>query len=689
MIRAFDRLARSLRYKLLVLVLLPIVLVMPIIFWLAVHWSKDFSDQQLLRRVNTDLAVAQDVFQRMQADYLSELGRLAESFEFRQVNNAGDEVMLAGLLERQRQWGRLDFLYVADLQGRRLVPAHSGAGGNVPVSPLVKSAASGIPSVGVEMASRAALVAENAAMAETARMALLGTPRTQPTGRTAEDRGLIIRAVYPVVDAHGDLTAVLEGGVLLNRNYDFVDAIRDLVYGPGSLLAGSHGAVSVLLNDVRISTNIPGNEGARAIGTRASEDVRSHVLEQGHDWVDRAYEVNDWYVSAYRPIVDSRGERVGMLNAGFLEAPYRNVHQQALAVLFGVFVGVVFLATGIAVYGARTISRPVEAMTRVVRETQAGADTRIGDPGVSDELGELAHQFDRMLDLLEVRNADIRRAAEELEGKVQERTRELSQKNIDLERTIELLRKTRRQLVMAEKLAALGELTAAMAHEINNPAAVILGNVELLMDELGENVGPIRTEVELIIEQVSRIRSIVDRLLQYSRPADYSGFVETLDVNRVVEDTMALVEQEVRRNDAVVERELRATMEIKFNRQELQQVLVNLVLNAVHSIGDGGHICLRTWDVDADCVVISVSDDGAGIAAENLEKIFDPFFTTRGEGGTGLGLSVSYGFVRKYGGNIKVESTPDKGTTFEVWLRREPEFTGDQEALMEHYVKAS
>src|SRR5690606_21047763 len=134
--------------------------------------------------------------------------------------------------------------------------------------------------------------------------------------------------------------------------------------------------------------------------------------------------------------------------------------------------------------------RPIEEMTAVVRANQAGAERRIGPIASQDEIGELARQFDLMLDQLARRNQELRHAAETLEAQVEERTRELARKNADLERTIRLLEQTREQLVVAEKLSALGVLAAGIAHEINNPAAVILGNVELLVRELGEAARP-------------------------------------------------------------------------------------------------------------------------------------------------------------------------------------------------------
>jgi len=318
-------------------------------------------------------------------------------------------------------------------------------------------------------------------------------------------------------------------------------------------------------------------------------------------------------------------------------------------------------------------------MTTVVRAEQAGERRRIGAVSSQDELGELARQFDHMLDLLDERNREIRRAATELEAKVESRTRELLDKNIRLQNTINLLQQTRQRLITAEKLAAVGELTAGIAHEINNPTAVILGNMDVVISELGAAVEPVATEVELIIAQVYRIRAIVDQLLQYSRPSQYVGYVEELDVNRLIRDTLPLVQHELERRRARLDQSLQAGTRIRINRQELQQVLVNLLVNAAHALPAGGRIELHTRDWPDKGVVIGVKDYGSGIPRERLGRVFDPFYTTKQGGGTGLGLSVSYGLVRRYGGQITVDSEEGQWTHFEVYLRRVPVFVDEDE----------
>lgn len=492
---------------------------------------------------------------------------------------------------------------------------------------------------------------------------------------------MIIRTLQRVVDSQGRPIALLEAGILLNRNFDFVDRIRDLVYGPGSLLPGSRGTVTLFIDDVRISTNVPSMDDTRALGTRVSREVFETVLQHGEPWVDRAFVVNDWYISAYQPVLDVRGERVGMLYAGFLEAPLRAEWMTAIAVLSVLVIAGSLLAGLAAIQGARSIFTPIETMTSIVRATAAGEHRRIGRISPGSEIGELATQFDSMLDTLEANRQQIEQDAAMLEGKVQHRTAELEQQNQKLKDSIDLLQQTRLQLANAEKLAALGELTAGVAHEINNPTAVILGNMDVLVADLGENCDKVQTEIDLIFEQVFRIRSITDRLLQYSR-SDQAGIALVDDYHLVpgqpqllpiglpmiLSDSLTVLAHELDGRAIVVEEDHGATLAALIDRQELQQVLVNLLGNAIQAIGKGGRIVLQTRDVSDSTVSIEVRDSGCGIAAADLPRVFDPFFTSGKASGTGLGLSVSYGIVRRFGGDIQVRSELGSGSAFELLL---------------------
>jgi two-component system NtrC family sensor kinase len=691
----FGRISKAVRgtvrYKLLVLVLFPILLVMPIVLALAIFWGARFTYDQLFIKVNTDLTVADDIFGRIREDYLNRLGRLAESYAFRTAIDANNAGAIQQQLSELKASTRSTYLHVIDISGNRLYEENPT--GRSRSSSSLLTAAQGIPIVGVEIFSAKDLATEDSFLARNNELLLLETPRARPTERTLEDRGMMIRAIYPIKLASGKIVALLDGGILLNGNFDFVDTIRDLVYGPGNLLKGSIGTVTVFLDDVRITTNVPLRPGERALGTRVSDEVRSRVLDQGEVWIDRAFVVNDWYISAYEPILDENGKRVGMLYTGYLEAPYRTSLWQALAVLVLMFVILMLLSSIVAIRGAKSIFKPLESMTKVVQATRSGEAQRIGQVASQDEIGELAREFDVMLDLLEERSRQVRDWADQLEDKVAERTAELQRKNADLLRTIRVLHETRQQLVVAEKLAALGELTAGVAHEINNPTQVMLGNLDVIMAELGSALEPVQSEVELIIQQIYRIQEIINNLLQYARPNEFAGYLTEVDINALVDDTLRLVQHMRKEANFSIQMDLRASYRIKINQQELQQVLVNLIVNAIHAVQErNGNILIMSHDWEERGVMICVKDDGVGMNEEQLGRIFNPFYSTKGQGeGSGLGLSVSYGLIRRYGGNISVKSTPGEGAEFTIWLLREPELIEDEATITEqlHAIEAN
>lgn len=679
--RLYRAVSTTLRYKLLALVLFPILLIMPVALILAIYWGITFTYQQLYIKVNTDLSVSHDLFQRIQDDYLGELRQLTESYDFRVAFVLKDRESLQKQIADWTRQAGFTYLELVDVNGASVLDS----GHQTPTSSAFESAFKGRPRAGVEIFDQNQLGLISTAVAEKVHLPLIHTKRARPTDRTEESRAMMIRVLYPILGPNEQVVATLDGGLLLNGNFDFVDEIRDLVYGEGSLIEGSIGTVTIFLDDVRINTNVPLRPGERALGTRVSNEVRSKVLDQGNTWMDRAFVVNDWYISSYEPIVDMDGKRVGMLYAGFLEAPFRNQLWQAFGVLLLLFLGLMLLSSIVSIRGAKSIFKPLESMSAVAKATRAGREARVGSVPSKDEIGELAREFDAMLDLLNERNHQIQHWADQLEHKVDERTAELRLRNEELHRAIEVLRDTRQKLVMAEKLAAVGELTAGIAHEINNPAAVMLGNMDLMIDELGSSADPVRGEINLVIEQIYRIKDIINSLLQYARPDEYVGYLSQVDVNHIVNQTLPLVRHLEKKGKFEIKLDLKAEGQIEISSKELQQVLVNLIVNAAHSLKANDRvICIETSNWADKGVVIRVIDHGVGMSPDLVQQVFNPFYSTKEQGeGTGLGLSVSYGLIRRYGGNITAESKEGEGTVFSVWLLHEPELINDEETITE------
>ena len=675
------KIRHTVRYKLLVLVLFPILLVMPIALVLAIYWGANFSYEQLFIKVNTDLSVSHDVFERIKRDYLNSLGKTGESFVFRTALSDGNTDLLVQQIDRLQQENSFSYIHLTDNTGKIIHQQTSTT--KTRVSSAQQDAQNGKQSSGIEIFSASDLAAEG--LAEEVSLPLIMTARAHPTEKKVEDRGMMIRALYPIIDTQGKILAILDAGVLLNANFTFVDVIRDLVYGPGSLIEGSIGTVTVFLDDVRITTNVPISPGERALGTRVSDEVRSIVLDQGKTWIDRAFVVNDWYISSYEPIIDVDGKRVGMLYAGFLETPFRHSLLQALAVLVLLFFALMGLTSFVAVKGAKSIFKPIELMSSVVHATRKGEEKRIGEIRSKDEIGSLANEFDVMLDLLSERKLLIQSWAEELEAKVDERTSELKQKNTELTQPISVLQKTRQQLVIAEKLAALGELTAGVAHEINNPTAVMLGNLDVIVEEMGSSLEPVQDEIDLVIKQIYRIKGITNNLLQYAKPDTYAGYMIETDVDEVINETLKLVHHLRSEINYNIEFLSHSTLLISINQQELQQVLVNLIGNAIQALPEmNGSITISTQDIQKNGVLISIQDNGHGMNEESISKAFNPFYTTKTQGeGTGLGLSISYNLVRRYGGNIEIKSTQGMGTEFIISLLCEPVMMEDDKMIQE------
>lgn len=213
-------------------------------------------------------------------------------------------------------------------------------------------------------------------------------------------------------------------------------------------------------------------------------------------------------------------------------------------------------------------------------------------------------------------------------------------------------------------------MAAGVAHEINNPLASVTGFLELALRDLPADLPQIG-DLKTGLKEARRARAVVRRLLDFARLSE--GILAPADMNEVVGETLELVEHTAEYSGIEVTRDLNASLPpITIDREQIKQVLVNLVQNAVAAMPTGGRLSIKTRRLKEgkqEGIAVWVSDTGEGIGKNNLERIFEPFFTTRPPGsGTGLGLSVSYAIVSHHGGRIDVESTPLTGSTFRVWL---------------------
>jgi signal transduction histidine kinase len=283
----------------------------------------------------------------------------------------------------------------------------------------------------------------------------------------------------------------------------------------------------------------------------------------------------------------------------------------------------------------------------------------------------------------------------------------------ELQERIEAQQLAENRLIRSARLAVVGEMAAGIAHELNNPLTTVTGFTELILSEMPNN-SPFRSDLDLVLKEAYRARGVVRRLLDFSRPVEDQRI--SADVNELIEQVLPLVSHLARTGGIVIKTELQESLPwISLDPNQIKQVLLNIINNAFHAMPKGGTLSIKTMirmhepnfqtsdvqqslnnkfdyklgslPVDSsvnnsgkkitEWIAIIITDTGEGIPPENIERIFEPFFSTRPSGkGTGLGLSVSYGIISSHNGFIDVDSQPNKGSSFKIYLplkRNNPE----------------
>jgi len=315
-------------------------------------------------------------------------------------------------------------------------------------------------------------------------------------------------------------------------------------------------------------------------------------------------------------------------------------------------VSVIILSLLLSLLLTRFVNKPIG---RLLAATKRAADGNLDQSVVirsHDELGDLSDSFNHMISELKRSRDAIEEWNQTLEQRVQERTRELQE--------------VQDQLIHAGKMAALGELAAGVAHEINNPLTGVLTFSSLMLKKVDDN-HPWKKDLETIVQQTSRCRTIVRGLLDFARQRKPDK--REWDIHKIIERTLALVEKQGPFQNISIVKGFGTQIPMLFvDGDQIQQVFMNILLNAADAMAGGGTLTIKT-DVRDDVAEISFTDTGGGIAKEDLSKLFDPFFTTKQTGkGTGLGLAISYGIIQGHNGVIQVQSQLGKGSTFRIKL---------------------
>ena len=619
----------------IIIILLSYIVVAVVV---SIYMNKVFIDQVQIR-IRHDLFSAHQIYD----DYIERVEQILQAVSIRRRMDAPLEEEIEGDLGKVFQNiynnSGIDILTLIDLNGKVLYRAHNpgSKGDNISDVPFVQKVLQNWEPVrGTVVLSSEKLEKEGQEISSRASIQIMSTPKARPSSKKIEDRGMFIAAAVPFVSLHNDeKLGILMGGYLLNRNKEIVDKIKEEVFEDPIYEHTDAGTATIFFNDLRISTNVLLKNNERAIGSRLSEEVYNHVIQNGNVWSDRAFVVSDWYITSYEPLIDIDGNIIGSLYVGVLEAPYKQ--PQKILILFILLMLFVTSSSAflLTYFYMKRMMRPIDSIVLMCKKLMQGELSARSMIRPSGEMGLLCSTIDQMADSFE---------------KFEEN----------------LQKETQLQIGQSEKLAAIGRLAAGIAHEINNPLTSVLNFAHLVKQKKTNDEEDLR-DLNVIIDETNRVRKIVRELLDFARQSPAKR--ESININQILQQLIALiVKQKEFRDIRFIENYDDSLRSFEADKNQIQQVFLNILLNSAESIKQEGTITISTNSTN-DKIIISITDTGCGIKSEDMSKIFEPFFTTKPVGkGTGLGLSVSYGIVQQYGGEIYCDSRESEGTTFKVTL---------------------
>jgi two-component system NtrC family sensor kinase len=563
---------------------------------------------------------------------------LAKTPEIVRAAAARDRAALYEKLVQIKQEFAFDIVNVVDPEGKVLVRANAydAFGDSMARYRTIQEVLrTGAPITGTGVLDSENIRFEGPSIAERTLIPVVPTPHARPRSSLVESRAMVIKIAAPIMDGKR-LRGILYAALLLNNNSMFVDRFKRLVFKDEKLHGKDVGATTLFLGDIRVATNVVDSAGRRAIGTQVSEEVYRRVFEEGKVWLDKAFVVDNWYLSGYSPLFDIDHRPLGILYVGILKQKYDLILRgTTLSFLLVIFVTTV-LAIALAVYLINLYTRPLKRIIAASTEMALGFYHRIEADPNDDDSRNLERAFNSMVDAIQERDLRLKEQAE-------------------------------RTILKSEKLASIGRLASGIAHEINNPLTGVLTYSSLLLEDL--QATKYEEDLRVIRDETLRCRGIVRRILDFAR--DTKPEKAPADLNGIIEDSLRILEKHVSFQNVAIVRTLDLGLPpVSVDAGEIRSIINDLAVNAADAMPNGGTLTITTErEAGTGMIVVRVADTGVGISPENLGKIFEPFFTTKDRGkGTGLGLAMTYGVVQRHNGTIDVRSKVGEGSEFVIKL---------------------
>ncbi|MDF1590326.1 MAG: cache domain-containing protein [Desulfobacterales bacterium] len=536
-----------------------------------------------------------------------------------------------------------DFLHILDSRGTILTTASGdNLGAQASISPVIscvlqtrKSAA------GISILPLETLTIKNDALAARTKIPVLSTPHAKPGGPREITSAMVLEAAAPILDDHQELTGIVRVGTVINQNFDFVDFVRENVFTAATYGGKNMGTVTIFQGDVRITTNVVGPDGKRAIGTRVSAEVYDKVLNEGHMWTGPAFVVDSWYISAYEPLRNLNEEIVGMLYVGVLKKRYDDMRRQAMT-LFSVVAVLVFLcAVSLSLWLSARQARPITQLTVGADEVARGNlnyQLSYSTEAKRDEIYRLTSAFNQMVSSLK------------------ERDRQLQHSRDDLQQTATELKEW-----VQNYLDALEFIT----HELKNQIAAMKINLLAVHDGYIGNVSAEQKEaLNDVVTAINRAEEMTLNYLNLSRIEKGELQVRARPVHLesdVIRPVLSNFRGRLEATGMRVEVDFPEDLFVQADPALLEIVYENLLGNATRYGRDGGVI--KLWGKRlGDKAELHVWNDGPGVPADQIDRLFRKFSRLQTAAkvqpgrGTGLGLFITREIIRRHGGAIHAQS---------------------------------